>query len=66
VRLSVKIIDTYIGSGVFAEEDIDKGTFICFYDGLLISGEEGSKRFSSLPENQGSFLFFFRQKGQEL
>jgi hypothetical protein len=25
------------GSGVFAEEDMEKGTFVCFYEGLLFS-----------------------------
>jgi hypothetical protein len=53
------------GSGVFAEEDIEKGTFVCFYEGLLLSGEEGLKRYSSEKQIVGSFLFFFRHKGQE-
>ena len=64
VTLKVPIV-LLSGSGVFAEEDLEKGSFVCFYEGLLISGKEGLKRFSKQPENEGSFLFFFSHKGQE-
>ena len=54
------------GSGVFASENIEKGQLISYYEGELISGEEGQRRFETLEEKDGCFLFFFSHKGKKL
>jgi len=55
-----------LGSGVFASEDIEKGQLISYYEGELISAEEGQKRFETLEEKDGCFLFFFSHKEKKL
>ncbi|XP_053388477.1 N-lysine methyltransferase KMT5A-A-like [Mercenaria mercenaria] len=61
--LEVKFIDSYIGSGVFASDTIEKGQLVCYYEGELISGKDGIQRFNT-PHDKGSFLFFFHHEGK--
>ncbi|XP_053386195.1 midasin-like isoform X5 [Mercenaria mercenaria] len=62
--LEVKFIDSYIGSGVFASDTIEKGQLVCYYEGELISGKDGIQRFNT-PHDKGSFLFFFHHEGKQ-
>ncbi|XP_060577680.1 uncharacterized protein LOC132734810 isoform X4 [Ruditapes philippinarum] len=64
--LQVKYINSYIGSGVFALSDIEKGRLIVLYEGELITKEEGERRHAKYSTQDGSFLFFFSHKGNKL
>jgi hypothetical protein len=52
----------FTGSGVFAVGNIDKGALLTYYEGELISKEEGDRRHENYEESDGSFLFFFKFK----
>jgi len=42
--LTIKFINTYIGSGVFAKANIEKDAFVCAYSGEIHCGKEGETR----------------------
>ena len=54
-----------LGSGVFTTADIKKGDFVVEYTGDVISEEEGEKILNS-KEDDGTYLFFFKDKAGKL
>jgi len=55
-----------LGSGVFAQSNIEKGQLIVLYEGELVTNEEGERRHAKYSTQDGSFLFFFSHKGNKL
>ena len=51
------------GFGVFATEDIDKGSYICEYHGEMVTPEEGSRRLEESTEK--NFVYFYQVNGKE-
>ena len=56
----VEIGENSKGEGLFATKDITAGSFICRYEGELLSYAEGNRRFDEYPESLGSYLVQFR------
>jgi len=50
------------GKGVFTTCRIEKGKFLTYYTGELISEEEAVRRESQYNDSHGSFMYFFKHK----
>ena len=61
----VEIGENSKGEGLFATKDIAAGSFICCYEGELLSCREGKRRFCEYPESFGSYLVEFRLKEKQ-
>lgn len=53
-RLMIKYISKTKGFGVFADEDIDKGEFVCEYIGIIISKAEAENKINLNHKKQKS------------
>ena len=57
--LCVRISDT--GRSVFTTRPFQKGDFICYYEGDLVTRMEGTRRSQSLSPYAPCFMFFFKK-----
>ncbi|KAE8738246.1 hypothetical protein FOCC_FOCC016279 [Frankliniella occidentalis] len=53
------------GRGVVATRHFPCGTLLLQYKGELLSKRQGRQREEDLPEESGSFLYFFHFKGKQ-
>ena len=51
----------FVGFGIFVTKDIDPGSFLCEYDGELLSNVEGEKR-SKEGKLRANYLFYLHHK----
>lgn len=59
---TVRHINDFIGSGVFATRSFLKGEFLLEYQGEHVTAKEGERRDGCYSSEEGSFLFFFGNK----
>jgi len=64
VKLKYDLDEIITGRGVRVGEDIEETSFLAYYDGELITEEEGERREEE--EKSSVFRFFFEYKGEGL
>ena len=52
----------FSGFGIFVTKAMEPGSFLCEYDGELISNEEGERR-SKEASVRGNYIFYLSHKG---
>lgn len=60
----VYLLNIVSGFGIFTTKECKKGDFLLEYRGAIVPQQEGQKRSKRYPLHLGSFIYYFKAKGE--